>query len=159
MRTIRRTVDRLDGYPDRSTWGPGGWEGEPDLIEWRNTDAPGLALMVVRSNSTGALCGYVGLPPGHPQHGKGDVSVEVHGGLTYADECAGHICHVPEPGEPDDIWWLGFDCGHCFDMMPAMEALVASLRELRSGFCGTYRTLDYVMNEVESLALQLAEVK
>lgn len=153
-RTIRRS-ERFAEY-DRTGWGPGPWDDEPDLIEWRNDEFPEMAFLIVRSEVAGALCGYVGLPPGHRLHGKatGDLDVEVHGGLTFADECHGRICHVPAPGEPAHVWWLGFDCGHCFDAMPALEALTR--RTLgRALPHGTYRTLDYVMAEVERLAAQV----
>src|SRR5215510_304522 len=31
---------------------------------------------------------------------------------------ARHICHTPSPGEPDNVWWLGFDCCHLGDLYP-----------------------------------------
>jgi hypothetical protein len=145
----------------RETWGPGPWQDEPDLVEWRTPD--GYAALIVRSGMSGALCGYVGLPPGHPLHGKPyrdlkSVELSVHGGLTYADECGGHICHVPQPGEPADIWWLGFDCAHFGDYDPAMRAYLRkrmgdNARPLMPG--ESYKPLGYVRGEVESLAAQL----
>ena len=59
------------------------------------------------------------------------------------------ICHVPGPGEPDDVWWFGFDCAHFHDRAPAME------RDL-SLPSASYKTLDYVRAECASLARQLA---
>ena len=32
------------------------------------------------------------------------------------------ICHIPDQGEPDDVWWLGFDCLHGGDLAPGMMA-------------------------------------
>ena len=82
------------------------------FAEWESTDkaqwvdeATGLDCLIVRGPS-GALCGYVGVAPGHPWHGK-DYSqcletpvceeswcghsagsrLEVHGGITFADSC------------------------------------------------------------------------
>ena len=57
-------------------------------------------------------------------HGKdyNALDVEVHGGLTYAGECSGSICHVPKPGEPDNVFWFGFDCAHAYDLSPATQA-------------------------------------
>jgi len=106
--------------------------------------------------SGGNWCGYVAVPPGHPAHGKGydDVDVRVHGGLTYTGLCSGHICHVPEPGEPDDVYWLGFDCHHCNDLAPAFH-----MRGKEIGCHGDptdeYRDLEYVEAECASLAAQL----
>lgn len=160
-RDIRRWDERLPEY-ERKDWEAGQWDKEPDLVEWRSDALPGLALLVVRSHTTGALCGYVGVPPGHPFHGKGyqdldEVPLDVHGGLTYAGSCAGHICHVPAPGEPDDVWWLGFDCGHAFDVSPQLDALVrqhSGTPHFRFEYAH-YRSLDYVMSEVEKLGKQV----
>lgn len=104
-------------HHDKRNWRPGPWINEPDRVEWRHR---GLPCLIVR-NHTGALCGYVAVPPGHPAHGAGydSVNVDVHGGLTFANHCdtseRALICHTPEPGEPDDVWWLGFDCAHYGD--------------------------------------------
>lgn len=126
------------------------WMGEPDHVEFRTLGYP----CIIHRNDLGALCGYVGVPPGHPAHGKidHDVDVEVHGGLTYANPCMedGPICHKPEPGEPDDIWWLGFDCAHCFDIMPKYHGQSSFAGERRS-----YRNITYVTEQIKSLAAQL----
>jgi hypothetical protein len=149
---------------DKSTWGPGPWQDEPDKEQWQDA-ATGLACLIKR-NTFGALCGYVGVPEGHPWHGKGygDVPAEAHGGLTYADSCQegpeGHtICHVPAPGEPEPLWWLGFDCHHAWDIGPAMEA-----RERERGWPSihgldtSYKTIAYVKAECARLAEQAASV-
>jgi len=83
--------------------------------------------------------------------------VDVHGGLTYSGRCSGHICHVAQPGEPDDVWWFGFDCGHFLDVLPAMDA---RSRQYGLGTTrGTYKTLDYVQAETNQLAEQLARTE
>lgn len=153
-------------------WGDGPWRDEPDRVEWRN---PGSALpRLVLRNRLGAWCGYVGLPPWHPLHGRtawgtGGTDeqeddrinrLEVHWGITYANECRGGICHVPAPGEPAHVWWLGFDCAHSGDLAPGLAATVQSV-------CGrssvdrheTYRDLDYVVAHTEALAAQLEVVE
>lgn len=63
---------------------------------------------------------------------------------------ASAICHRPGEGEPDHVWWFGFDCAHYGDRMPATEAHSPFGRE------GQYRDFDYVTNEVKGLARQLA---
>lgn len=136
----------------------GPWDTEPDRVEWRHATLP---CLVVR-NQFGAWCGYAAVPPGHPLHGKShdavDGEVSVHGGVTYGAACQGHICHVPEPGEPADVWWIGFDCGHAFDLQPWMVARMK--REVpglgRFMRMDVYRDLSYVKAEVEQLAEQLA---
>lgn len=98
----------------------------------------------------GNWCGYVGLPKNHPYHGKDydDVDVDVHGGLTYAAECGGFVCHVSEGA--DELYWLGFDCGHYLDVIPGMS------KELKK-MGGTYRDIQWVTEETKRLAEQLAE--
>ena len=66
----------------------------------------------------GYACGYVGVPPEHPWHGK-DYSdyanfpdIKVHGGITWAsDELPGEDI-IPLVGK---YWWLGFDTNHSRD--------------------------------------------
>ena len=134
------------GVIDKSKWLRGVWDAEPDRVEWTYR---GMPCLIVRVQTHGGLCGYVAVPPGHPAHGKGydDVAVDIHGGLTYARGCGGHVCHVPAEGESDDVWWLGFDCAHCDDLCPAMPTGIDDQ---------VYRDVAYVRAEVESLADQLA---
>lgn len=142
---------------ERDGWPAGPWDDEGDREEWKTR--AGFPGLIVR-NRMGSWCGYVAVPPGHPYYGRGydDVDVEVHGGLTYAAKCFGHICHVPEPGEPDDVWWLGFDCGHWMDISPdllAVELRYESLRRELDLELRHYRPTAYVRAEVERLAEQL----
>lgn len=58
----------------------------------------------------------------------------------------GGVCHVVEAGEPDDVWWFGFDCAHCDDFAPGANW---SLGEAH------YRNVAYVTEECQKLALQL----
>lgn len=140
-------------YVDRSKWPQqeGSWKDEPDKIQWQDEET-GLPCLIVRGPS-GALCGYVGVDESHPAHGKGyeEVDVAVHGGLTFADRCAESadgrgICHIPTPGEPEHVWWLGFDCAHYGDVCPAYESGL---------WDGCYKELAYVEHEVRGLARQL----
>jgi hypothetical protein len=152
-------VDRknVDGTP----WPPGPWDAEPDRLQWQ-TEA-GLPGLIVRSH-LGNLCGDVGMSHGHPAHGLPYRAVEarfalsVHGGLTYAAACQedGPICHVPAPGEPDDVWWLGCDGAHGYDLVPALAAWRLPVERPRSEEFETYRDLAFVRHEVESLAQQRA---
>ena len=169
---VSETVQEwLNPKIDRSGWSSGPWDAEPDKVQWVDATA-GLDCLIVR-NRIGALCGYVGVGHGHPWHGaeygyghsvgpkEADCEsycghfpaalVDVHGGLTYSDRCqpsdnpAEGICHVPEPGRPEDVWWFGFDCAHAGDLVPGMHY---------GG--GLYWTVDMVTDEVRTLARQLA---
>ena len=145
METMQWTfVDKSD-YEAR-----GEWDSEPDKMQWRD-EATGLACLIHRG-PVGALCGYVGVPPGHHHFGKdyNDVDARAHGGLTFSAKCGetrengSGICHVA-PGEPE-LWWLGFDCAHCDDLSPQMTSHYGS---------EIYRNIDYVKRECARLAAQL----
>ena len=138
----------------KKSWGEGPWLSEPDRMEFRHR---GLPCLIRRNMALGILCGYVGVPPGHPWHGKNydDVDAGVDGGLTYSGKCDGEegegICHVAEKGEDADVWWLGFDAGHSFDLVPVMVE--------RGLSTGTYRDVSYMKRECISLADQVMEAK
>lgn len=154
---------------DRTGWDPGPWDGEPDKAVW--TTKAGLPGMIVR-NTNGALCGYVAVPREHPLYGvpysdgewpnSPEGQFNCHGGLTYSAKCRGSICHVPEPGQPDDVWWFGFDCNHSGDYAPQsakwrkIDGIRGDLFARRPG--EEYREFPYVRSEVESLATQIAAV-
>lgn len=108
------------------------------------------------------------------------LTVEVHGGLTYA-------------GAQDNLWTLGFDTAHSSDFMPAMRALIAvinragdlaankkfiddeqavkdaiavsAMETLLLGKCSTagfpkdYKTIKYVKAQCRKLAAQLAAIE
>lgn len=140
-------------------WGPGPWQDEPDKVQWPD-EATGLPCLIVR-NHIGTLCGYVGVAEGHPLFEKDydEPDIEVHGGLSYSAFCDEYenICHKVEPGENDRVWWFGFDCGHTWDIVPAMAN-----RERVLGWDpiiipdSVYRDIAFVKVECRSLAAQLA---
>jgi len=131
---------------------PGPWHAEPDHDEFRSESG---RPCIIHRNGLGAWCGYVGVAPGHPWHGKDydDVSAEVHGGLTYADRCQGSICHIAQPGESDDVWWVGFDCIHSGDLSLS-DVADGRVDGVRYGWRESYKTASYVRAETLSLAAQ-----
>ena len=158
-----KTIEYRD-IVDRSDWDSGPWQGEPDKVQWQDPDT-GLPCLAVRS-TTGSWCGYVGTPQDHPFFGLDyddeKIDVEVHGGLTFSGFCAKDdkehgICHRPDPGEPDKVWWLGFDCSHAGDLTPG---LAATLKKYGApSFPGViYRDLVYLKSQVAKLALQLKAI-
>lgn len=152
----------IDGRVDRSKWGPGEWDGEPDKVQW--TDAStGLVCLAKRHPTSGNWCGYVGVAESHPWHGKSyndeGVDVDVHGGLTFAGECQEGppeqtICHVPALGEADNLWWLGFDCHHAWDLAPGMAAYwrEQGKEHIFANADEVYRSLPYVRSQCALLA-------
>lgn len=170
---------------DKSTWGDGPWQAEPDKVHWID-EATDLDCLMVRNPHIGNWCGYVAVTEGHPlfEVGYGGCterrvdadgeperwcdhmpSINVHGGLTYSDFCmetddpSRLVCHVPYPGRPDRVWWFGFDCAHLHDRSPGYEALGRDRGwpSLREPLA-EYRDRAYVEGEVRRLALQLAAV-
>lgn len=68
---------------DKSTWPRGPWDDEPDKVQWEDA-ATELPCLIVR-NGLGALCGYVGVPEGHPWHGITHYDLDaavVYGGVS-----------------------------------------------------------------------------
>jgi len=153
------TPELRDSYKiDKTGWGEGPWNSEPDRLDFHHAGFPCLALR----NHSGNWCGYVGLPAAHVYYRKdyGSLDLDVHGGLTYAGECSGHICHVAEEGTDDMVWWLGFDCGHYCDYAPGIAKHFRSHGLPGNIFDrGDYKTLEYVRGEIENLAVQLSQVK
>jgi hypothetical protein len=147
---------------DRTGWAPGEWDAEPDRAQWTHA---GFACLIVRHPRFGSLCGYVGIDRAHPYYEKPfeECEVEAHGGLSYGDTCAGAICHAPEPGMPEDVYWLGFDAAHSWDICPGLDAREAALGVAtwqppvpsRASGGHAYRNWAYMRAEVERLAEQL----
>jgi hypothetical protein len=145
---------------DKTTWGPGPWSSEVDKEQFSD-EATGLPCLIRRSRH-GSLCGYVGVSEGHPWFERGDVQAVVHDEISYAAFCqegdeAETICHVPGPGEPDRVWWLGFSCGGSWDVRPAMDA-----RDREHGLevirdeSESYKDIAYVKAMCAALAAQAA---
>lgn len=156
MQNIQEWFDQVD----KSSWGSGPWHAEPDKVVWIDDDT-GYDCMALRNHHAGSWCGYVGVPRGHALYGRSysegensvEVTVNVHGGVTFSNRCERgegvmRICHDGK----SHPWWFGFDTAHCFDYMPAMFAKIPGLRSIKD--C-EYRTLEYVCQEVKSLAAQL----
>ncbi len=136
--------------PGPGEWIEGPWSGEPDRVAF---ELGGFRCVLDR-DSSGAWCGYIGIPPGHPWHGLyyGDVKASAHQGLTYGRQ------DVPArltSGAPADLHWFGFDCAHTGsgDLTPAWATW-----HQRHGFPLlpnlVYKTIDYARSQLERLAQQ-----
>jgi len=134
------------------------WENEPDHAEWIQ-EPSGYKCRIVRNEITGTLCGYVGIPKGHRFFGVGydedrdkelgDISDNVHGGLTYSVEGV------------DGWWYFGFDTAHSDDFAPKIiETLIGVSRDkeprsLRHHDCMNYKTWEFVEDEIFWLGKRL----
>lgn len=121
------------------------WETEPDNAEW-DDEFTGYKCRIWRHPTHLTLCGYVGVPPSHTcyEMSYDEVNVEAHGGLTYDEKV-------------DGLKWFGFDTNHAGDFSPGMFiALIGARGDLPLPMIDeTYRTWEYVEQEVTDLALQL----
>lgn len=153
---------------------PGPWDDEPDELWW-NDEKTGLACHICRNHS-GALCGYVRIPEGHPLHGvsysadlpqalvplkdsvmegtvgkRGAIDVFcMAGGLFHAGNLFDVHGGVTYSGEfKEGGFWYGFDCSHCDDLSPKYTDY---------GMHGEYRGIEYVKAECASLAKQIKQV-
>ena len=157
------TIDRA-----AQQWPSGPWDKEPDKAQWQDEET-GLPCLAVRHPSSGHWCGYVGVAEGHPAFKQGyndvmfgDEYPDVHGGLTFADMCSPGedeskgVCHTPALGEPDHVWWFGFDCAHSEDYSPRDQHYSDTRGyPFTTGGYSKYRTLDYVKWQCRKLAKQL----
>ena len=150
----------LGGEYWRDTVVRGAWDTEPhDWGSWVD-DETGLVCLI-RRNYSGVWCGYVIVPPGHPIFARSPASdddvyhddlttgcpvwLDVHGGVTFDGrlECkaAGVRGHA-----------VGFDCAHSRDVVPLYAG-----DYYFGGASGEYRTADFAVEQVTSLAKQIAE--
>ena len=120
------------------------WKGEPDFAYWIDKKTK-LKCCIIRQG-LGHLCGYVGVDKSNKLYGKKYHSenfpdFSVHWGVTFSD----YIKKVP------DNWFIGFDCAHCEDFQPKMCFSFFDHSD------STYKNFDYVLEQTESLALQISE--
>lgn len=111
--------------------------------------------------------GYVGIPKDHKYYGKtyDELHIDCHGGLTYSNNALSWQ-------EDKDVWWVGFDCAHCwdgYDIESALEtfkdypeSIDVINRNLlfmeRVNTSRTIRTLDYCIEQCEQIIDQICEV-
>lgn len=150
-------------FRKKKLWGEGPWLTEPDHLFWFD-DATKYPCLILRPfGSMGALTGYVGINWKHALYGKywADDSfpnLDVNGGITYS--------RIKKPKFYKHIaknfpyrWWIGFDCGHLYDYQPVLIKVMEKVgcsADLHK--TGTYKTVEYVKAECESLAKQLKEL-
>lgn len=122
------------------------WEHEQDMKEWVDAST-GYLCTIWRHPTLGHLCGYVGVPKGHRCSGLGYndmIDIEVYGGLTYSEEDAVRGVHV-----------FGFDAHHGGDLAPKLAVTLLKYVGNERVRMGTYRTWEFVEEQVLSLCKQL----
>lgn len=154
---------------DKSAWGDGPWQDEPDELSWSFGDVP---CRIVRHPHSGVLNGYVSVPASHPWHGQDfdEIEADCHGGLTFSGTFGNRSEFVDEDSRvlaartyasrattDRGLWWVGFDCAHAWDWTPGFDALYRERNIEPMPFAGersSYKTIEYVKSEVENLARQ-----
>ncbi len=134
----------------------GEWTTEPNRIEFTHA---GYSCLLSRNFSLLNWCGYVGISKSHPYYQMDELDLNVHGGVTYSSLCSEIICHFSD-NESEPLFWLGFDCAHCDDLVPKMlQFMDYPKHALLFGRSSNYKNVDYVMHEVKYLAEQLREIE
>ena len=129
------------------------WEDEPDHAEWIQ-EPSGYKCRILRSETTGTLCGYVGIPKGHEFWGvtydEGNeeldaIADDVHGGFTYTE------------GGKDGYWYFGFDTTHADDFAPKLVELLIEFgrKDLPFTDCMNYKTWEFVEDQIHWLGKRL----
>lgn len=95
-----------------------------------------LPCVGVRMPELGHWCGYVAANLTEEQ----TYDFDVHGGATWNDTYPELSLSLSLPINTN---WIGFDCAHVGDLVPLYPA------------SGTYRTADYVANELTKLTKQV----
>lgn len=158
----------VEHFYDKSEWPDGPWINEPDLVKWVD-QATGLRCLI-RRRPEGNLNGYVGVLPDHPfyrvtaytkLHDDPELKLDlkVHGGVTYDGKFEDICPHT---------WWFGFDTHHYNDKIPFSVLYQIELDDDQSFSLPAessifpsnqvYRDLEYVRDEVTSLAWQIYQI-
>ena len=158
-------------------FGYGEWVEEADEVNFFHSRLKCKILRIVKPDGPdfmfgGHLCGYVRIPPESPLFGKDlhyhydkKITLHVHGGITFADSV--NFLH-------DLGFWIGFDCGHSYDLIPCMKnrnIIDPFLKQLQESlpipeiyedialFNPGYRNIAFCAEECKSLADQVANFK
>lgn len=134
---------------------------EPSFLDFTYK---GYACRIIRSLSLMSLLGYVAIEKNHVFYNVGydDINIDVHGGLTYAsnkqpptvvkDTMTNKLDYItmPHHNKPKNAWWVGFDCSHYGDIIPAHPLL--------SNGQDTYKGIEFVKNEIKGMVNQLISI-
>lgn len=142
---------------DRSSWGSGPWDNEPDYHEVRYR---GYKIVLVRSN-LGFWCSYIGIPT------KSKWSTEEYydqintaWGVTWNETA------LPWGESEKDTFYIGFDYGHSSDYVPGISipnsvhpAVMERLMCIAPHYLPTnktnYKTMKHVIQDMKRVVKQI----
>lgn len=121
------------------------------LRDWTEDEGTPLARRAIILDGPASICGYVGVPMGHPLAGKNydDMPLDVHGGLTFASEGGRHW--------PEGWYWYGWDYAHLGDITtydlkyrknPERDAHLWTVEEVEAETRGVMDQLRDMMAEI-----------
>ncbi len=120
-------------------------KGYSDKIEIANIEE-----IPFNGNYIGLLCNSI--DSDNPNTLSLDLAINVHGGITYAHGELGGI----EKDLLGELWWFGFDTGHCDDLNPFQSDID---RRFPLGANVVYRDFEWVKEQTKQMAEQLATFK
>lgn len=143
---------------------PPEWETEGDL---RSFESDGFHCCIVRNPEIKSLCGYVLLPPSHPDHGNHYDElrgIPVHQAWTFSEsflKCCGNawgqeFLLEQIQADPERVTLLqyhvvGFDCAHVgADFVPAEANVISEF----TGRPTTYRNMAFVEGRLRAATLK-----
>lgn len=152
-------------------FGYGEWVEEPDEVNFKHCGLTCKILRVIYREPCeeekyfgGHLCGYVLTPSGHPWINLTEfyIDCDIHGGITWKKNLS--------DGTNEDEW-IGFDCSHSCDLVPSIrdfqikfldsDPLLKNFRaqfpELNYMYAGSYKNIQFVIDETKKLAEQAKE--
>lgn len=150
----KKTSTKNAIYINKVGWGEGVWQLEPDQSHFTlENGSPGI---IKRDDINGALMGYMPIGREHPFHGKSfdKIPVDVHGGLSFSKNELIYDDQLAWFASSKGWWWIGFDCAHAFDIMPAVGNM-----GMKPYPNATYKPYHYVRWELNRLAMQIERLK
>jgi hypothetical protein len=126
-----------------------GWDRSDDIKL-----APG-DLETSTVDDIGVFDALVYAMQGGPERGTIPLSMtlKAHHGITWSGQ-------LPTDDDAAGFWFFGFDCGHAWDVTPAMDGLFKRYKMGEHPIPNRkYRDIEYVKREVTSLAFQLKQME
>jgi hypothetical protein len=103
-------------------------------------------------NDVGIVNAFFYAMTGGQKHGTIPLgmTLKAHNGLSFA----GNLL-----GESSGLWFFGFDCGHAWDVTPALDMMLRRHLLNMPIPDRQYRDVEYVKKEVTALAFQLRQLE
>lgn len=142
---------------DRSSWGSGPWDNEPDfhVVRYR-----GYKIVLSRSN-LGNWRAYIGVPLKSKWARKEYYDqINVVGGVTWSET------ELPWGESEEGMFYIGFDYAHSNDFIPGLPLVNSRFNELREKFLDLYplfvpfdkrdyKTMKYVIQEMKRVVKKI----